>query len=635
MRKLNWLLALMMAVALTASVRAGESKPVGSGTSEETSESLSEEVKPEKKTPIKRLMEMTLDHNVIPARQIDLGFGGRTKTLQEVLDKFEAYSEDEEVGALLLNLNNFGMAMPNIEALRDGIAKFRESGKKVFCYVHGGGPEEYLLACATDEIAVAPVGSVIIPGIARLFPFYKGNMEMRGLQAQVVTSGKYKYPGYDTRRKPDEYFTEEITHIIDGWFGDYKRMIADGRKLSEEKVSDLIDTGLFRAEEARNVGLVDVLAYYDDYRDRIATKERFKKSKDEMDMSDVMSLQDIMEKINDQMRKQREESEDVGPKIAVLHARGPIIDMTLSPMLSSSIIQRDEFIKVVEQLRKNKSVKAVVMAVDSPGGSGYASEMILRALKALDEEKPLVVCMQTVAGSGGYYIAIPGRLIFAQPTTITGSIGVLATNVSPTGLYNRMDYDWMSVARGKRSMLFFGIDAWDEETVGLIQEYIDAFYEVFMDRVAEGRKLSKDRVRQIAEGRIYTGRQALDLGLVDRLGGLDDAVESAREYANIPKSAELKIVHYPRPSSIGEMLEGFLSMGSPMEVLSAIDSPAPAPNFEQQLYMLAQPRFGGKVLTWMPLADHTSVATPAPGFPTLPGGITPPPTTGLEALIRR
>jgi protease-4 len=371
MRTLNWMLLVALATAFVGPVRADEQKPGGTGTSEEpeaTDESLSESAK-EAKTPIKRLVEMKLDQNVIPARQLDLGLAGRTKTLQDILDKFEEYGEDDEIGAVLLNVSGFAMSTPNIEALRDGITRFRENGKKVYSYLHDGGPSEFLLACATDEIAIAPVGGVVIPGIARQFPFFKGNLELRGLEAQVITAGRYKYPGFDTSRKPNEFFTEEITQIIDGWFGDYKRMIAEGRHLSDEKVSELIDTAMFRADEARNVGLVDVLAYYDDYRDRIATRERFKKSKDESDMSEVMSLQDLIEKVNEQMRKQREQFEDVGPKIAVLHARGPIIDMSLSPILASSIIQRDDFIEVVEQLRKNKSVKAVVMAVDSPGGS--------------------------------------------------------------------------------------------------------------------------------------------------------------------------------------------------------------------------------------------------------------------------
>lgn len=633
MRRLKWMLAFSLIGAFCAPVMADDPNDVEDGMSEDAVVEVIEETPaevPEEKSPIRRLVEMKLDEFVVPARQVNLGLPGRVKTVQDILDKFKEYQDDEKVGAVLLNITNFGLATPLVEELRDGVQRLRDSGKTVYAYVQGGGPAEYQLACAADEIAMAPVGSIFIPGIARLFPFTKGNMEMRGLEAQVVTAGRYKNPGFEARREADEFFKEEITSIIDSWYDSYKQFIVDGRGLSTSDVEKLIDTAIFRADEARNVGLIDTLAYYDDYRDRILKRERIKPSHDsEEGFGEVMSLQDIMETINEEMRKQRERYEDVGPKIAVLHARGPIIDYSLGAMFSTSIISRDDFIKVIDQIRRNKSIKAVVLAVDSPGGSGYASEMILRALKELDEKKPLVVCMQTVAGSGGYYISIPGRLIFAQPTTITGSIGVLATNVSPAGMYNRMDYDFLDISRGKHSMMFFGINAWNDEEKELIKDHLHWFYNVFTDRVAEGRHLPKQRVLEIAEGRIYTGKQAIDIGLVDRLGGLDDAIEAARDFANIPPSADLKIIHYPRPTSIGDLFESFASMGSPTVMMQAIDAPAPELNFEQQLMLLSQPRFGGKVLTWMPLPDIRSMLTPAPGFPVFPGGFGPQGATAM------
>lgn len=625
MRTWKWSLILMLSAGLavqSAGLRAEEPQDDEEAAEEAVEEQTAEEPKEQKaeETPIKRLVELKLDEFVVPARQINLPLPGRTRTLQEVLEKLDEWREDEKVGAVLLNLSNFDLSIPNVEELRAGVAELREAGKKVFCYLNASGPNAYLLACATDEIAIAPVGGVVLPGFGYQFPFYKGNLELRGLEAQVVAAGRYKYPGFDTRREPNKHFIEEFEAILDSWYDDYKRIVAEGRDLDMAKVEQIVDTALFQPEEARNLGLVDVLAYYDDYRDRVLKRERFKKSKsEESDLSKIMSLQDLVDLLMEKAREERKKHEEVGPKIAILHARGPIIDFSLGPVFSSMLICRDDFIEVIDQIRRNKSIKAVVMQIDSPGGSGYASDMIWKKLRELDEKKPLVVCMQRVAGSGGYYIACPARLIFAQPTTITGSIGVLGMKVSPTGLFNRLDFDWLDMERGKRSMLFYGMEAWDEEELAFIQDHIDWFYEIFLGKVAETRKLSKQRVREIAEGRIYTGRQAAELGLVDRLGGLDDAVDAARELADIPPSAELKLVHYPRPSSLGELFEGFMSVGPAMELFARAAAPAIELNFEQQLMLLSQRAFGGGVLTWMPLPDLPGIMRPAPVFPTLPG----------------
>ncbi len=215
------------------------------------------------------------------------------------------------------------------------------------------------------------------------------------------------------------------------------------------------------------------------------------------------------------------------------------------------MICRDDFSKVVDELKENDSIKAVVLRIDSPGGSGYASDVIWRHLRQLDEEKPLIVSMGSVAGSGGYYLACPGRRIFAQPTTITGSIGVLGILESRRSAFNRMDLEIAEMKRGERSNLGAPHRALDKKEVDFIQGYIDDFYDIFIERVATSRRRPESEIRKIAEGRIWSGRDALENGLVDELGGLSAAVESARDMANIPDSAELKIVHYPLRRKLG------------------------------------------------------------------------------------
>ncbi len=503
-----------------------------------------EKGKEKKASPIKRLVEIRLDEFLVPARAINVPLPGKVRTSQELLDRLEKLSKDDETGALLLNLDGLTLTIPDVEELRSGIAKFRKSGKKVSSFLNSGDQVDFLLACGTDEIAIAPCGMLAIPGIGRVFPFMRGMYQLQGIEFEVITAGRFKYPGFVNRREPDKYFLEEFNEILDGWYGECVKMIADGRKLSSERVKKVINQALFSPEEAKNNGLVDTIAYYDEYRDRILRRDKLKKGREgESDWAQITSLQDLLTEVTRRMKEAQESYRAVGPKIAVLHARGPIIDANLGAGYASSIVMRDEFVKSIEEIRKNKTIRAVVLRIDSPGGSAYASDVIWRKLRELDEEKPLVVSMGTVAGSGGYYIACPGRLIYAEPTTLTGSIGVIGILANQASALNRRDINIEEIKRGERSLLGSGHRDLKPEDRKVIQDYILKTYEQFLDRVAATRKIPKDQLRKIAEGRVYTGRQAVDVGLVDRLGALMDAVDAVRDMADIPPSAEIKLVH--------------------------------------------------------------------------------------------
>ncbi|HVP12330.1 MAG TPA: signal peptide peptidase SppA, partial [Phycisphaerae bacterium] len=561
-----------------------------------------------KPSPIKRLVEIRLDEFLVPARAINVPLPGRVKTTQELLERLEKLAKDDEVGAILLDLDGVALGIPDVEELRAGIAQFHKSGKKVSAFLNSGDPMDFLLACATDEIAVAPSGTLVIPGLGRIFPFMRGMYQMQGIEFDVITAGKFKYPGFVNRREPDKYFLEEFGEILDGWYDDYVKIIADGRKLSGDKVKKAIDQAIFDPEDAKNTGLVDVVAYYDEYRDRILRRDKFKKGREgESEWAQITSLQDLLTQMTKKMQEAQEKYKAVGPKIAVLHARGPIVDANAGAAFASSMIMRDEFVKSIEEIRKNKTIRAVVLHIDSPGGSAYASDVIWRKLRQLDDEKPLVVCMGNVAGSGGYYIACPGRLIFAQPSTLTGSIGVLAILPNQASMLNRRDVNIVEMKRGERSLLGSGHRDLRPEDRELIQKYILKTYEQFLDRVAATRKIPKDQLRKLAEGRIYTGRQAMDIGLVDRIGSLKDAVEAVRDMADIPPSAEVKLVHYPRAASIGELAESLFGMSTMTQAMMGADAPAPAISFDSQLrYFAREP----KPLCWMAVPE----IQPAWGF---------------------
>jgi protease-4 len=539
----------------------------------EPAEAVATEAESDDFSPIPRLMELTLDPFVVPARAVNLPLPGRTKTLQDVLDQFEEWSEDEKVGGVLLDIQPLSLGLPHIQELQHGIHKLRKAGKKVFAFVNICGPNGYLLATAADEIALAPIGMITIPGLGNVYPFMKGYYQMRGVEYDVITAGKYKYPGFNNRRAPDEHFKEEFGAIMDSWYKDYHGMIKEGRNLSDEVVTDLINTAIFDADDALQRDLVDKLVYLADYREQLVNRYKMKLRSTEKDgLAAVNSIQDLVELINEGLEKARDEK--VGPKIAVLHARGPIIDMSVGSALSSQIISRDDMVKVIEEIRRNKSIKAVVLHVDSPGGSAYASDVIWQHLRALDDEKPLVCSMGTVAGSGGYYIACPARRIFAQPSTITGSIGVLGVFQSNWSQINRMDVELYEVQRGERALLGASHRTLSEEDREMLQEWMYKTYDVFLSRVAQTRKMPVEEVNKVAQGRIWSGRDAVGIGLVDELGGLEDAIQSARKMANIPPSAELEIVHYPRPSSLGELFESLNVIATPNVSTSADPSAA-------------------------------------------------------------
>ena len=623
----TWLLLLVAAVAPPALA-----DETDDGRSEKDAKKATEEAKnPE--SPIQRLAEMRIDEFVVPARMINLPLPGKTRTLQDLLEQFDKWQKDDNIGAVLLDLGNPSLSFADVEELRTAMGKLQKANKKVHAFVNGGGPLAYLLACNADEIAIAPPGGLVIPGIGRVFPFMKGYFQMVGLEYDVITAGRYKYPGFLNRREPDKFFQEEFGFILDGLFGDYKKMIAEGRHLSEEQVIEAIDVAIYRAEDALQRGLVDRIAYYHEYRDQILRRDKMKRDAgDQRSLAKVNSIQDLMELVNEELKKAEESRKDVGPKIAVLHARGPIVDVNLGAGFASMLICRDDFVKVVDELRKNKSIKAVVLRIDSPGGSGYASDVIWQNLRLLGEEKPLVVSMGSVAGSGGYYIACPAARIFAQPTTITGSIGVLGILHSSWSRYNRLDFEMVPMARGARSLLGSDHRSVTSEDRQFIQKLIDDFYDIFISRVAQTRKIPEVQVRKIAEGRIYTGRQAIDLGLVDELGGLEAAIESARTLANIPPSAELKVVHYPRPGSLGEIFESFNSAGmsTMIERVSQGLTAARPVTFEQQLALFAnQPQ----ALCWMAVPDFYSPQNmnPAAMMPFTP----PAPRTVIEEILGR
>ncbi|MHC4946196.1 MAG: S49 family peptidase, partial [Planctomycetota bacterium] len=244
MKSLWLVMLLIFALAVPVLGEEKEEEPVA------TKDAKSEKtVKLDDDSPIPKLAEMKIDEFVTSARLMNLPLPGRTRTVQDLLEKMEKWSKDKKIGAVLLDLGAVGLSYPDIEELRGGIFRMKDAGKKVIAFFNGGSDYAYLLACAADEIATPVTGGVMLPGIGRVFPFMKGYQQMVGREAQVITAGRYKYPGFMNRREPDKYFEEEFDAILDSWIFDYKKMVADGRNLSMETVAKIVDIGLFNATQ--------------------------------------------------------------------------------------------------------------------------------------------------------------------------------------------------------------------------------------------------------------------------------------------------------------------------------------------------------------------------------------------------
>ncbi len=484
----------------------------------------------------------------------DLGFEMEArKNLHELLERFRRIKKDDTVKAVVLTFDEPQMGLGQMQEIRSAITDIRASEKDVYCYLEDAGMGMYALAAGANKICLVPTGELRLMGMYAEQPYFKTLLDKIGVQADIEHVGSYKGAGEPfTRTEPSPEAKEMLDWLMHDIYDQLVEAIAKGRELSVEEVRSLIDRGLFTAKEAQAAKLVDQVDYAENFTETL--KKRYgadvefvhnygAKKGPELDFSNIFSL---FKSFGEMMSKA---STTAKATIAVVYVDGMIVTGKTEEGLfgSSGTAGSTTLRRAIAKARDDENVKAVVLRVDSPGGSALASDIIWHATMELKEKKPLIVSMGNVAASGGYYVSAGAATIFADPGTLTGSIGVVGGKLVTKGLWDWAGINFHETKIGKNADLFNTNRAFNEQERAIIRKYMEEVYGHFTDRVKQGRgkKLKKD-LDQLAGGRVYTGRQAHANGLVDKLGGLQDAIRFAAAEANV---GDYEVRQYPEPKN--------------------------------------------------------------------------------------
>lgn len=482
---------------------------------------------------------------------VDPLFGNpNSESLQSLVTRMDKAVADEDVKAVVLMTTGVSLGRGQTEELRGAMARLEEAGKPVYAYADSLDTESYQLLCGATRLSVAPTGDVWVTGLYGESLHVRGLLDLIGVRPDFLACGDYKSAAeMFTRTGPSPEAEEMQNWLYDSLYESLVQSIADAREAEPETVKGWIDVGLFSAESAKEAGLIDEVEHRQDFAamlkdehgDEIAFNKSYgKETAAGLDMSNPFAAMALLMGGQDAMQDMEPQKDT----IAIVYVDGAIM---LGEPQSSILGMVDgaysgPIRRALDEVAEDESVKAVVLRVNSPGGSAIASEIILDAAKRVAEQKPLVVSMGDVAASGGYYVACGTDKIFADRTTITGSIGVVAGKIATTDMWRRIGINFHPTKRGENADILSTSEMFTDEQRETLQGWMDEVYGVFKGHVeaARGDKLTKP-IDELAGGRVYTGEQALELGLVDEIGGLDVAILDVAEQAGL-EEYEIKTV---------------------------------------------------------------------------------------------
>jgi protease IV len=466
-------------------------------------------------------------------------------SLLEIEWAFERIADDRRIKGVVLYLQGFAMPAADLETLRGTIQRLRGRGKRVVCYAKQYTIADYYVASAADEILLQTGGYFMPNGLVIQQNYLRESLDAVGLEIDVVNSTPYKSAAdLFARKEPSEEVAAMINWLLDSRYDNIVNAVAASRDVDPDAVRQMIDNAPLSDLQARDAGYIDAVLLEKDLYQHLDSEHIV-----------LWDNADGMVPLKMQRRS--------GKYVAVVPVSGQIVDGESEnppvdvplPFIGGERMGDLTVTRRLRNLMKDDDAAAVVFWVDSPGGSATASEAIAAALDELAKTRPVVVCMNNVAGSGGYYIATPADWIIAQPSTLTGSIGVIFSKFITTETLRKLRFNPFYYLRGKNADMFLPRGAFTDDQREAARSYIDRIYEVFVNRVADSRKMKFDQVDAIGGGRVWTGAQALENGLVDQLGDLQDAIAKARELAKLPQETPYRLVRKPGKPIAAQLAE--------------------------------------------------------------------------------
>jgi protease-4 len=498
------------------------------------------------------IIELTLSGTIAEERDTTLNgklFQGEVTLVGEVRALFEKARRDDNVDGILAVIKPCDVGPAKIQEIREAVKAFRESGKWAVAYLETAGEMyagnwNYMLASAFEDLTLAPAGDINLAGVMATVPFFRGTLDKIGILPDFDHIGEYKNAkNVYTEKGFTKAHREATLALVEDLQAAMVEAISESRGMSPAEVEALIDRGPFTGEDALEEGLVDRLAYYDEFLE--AAEERAGGPLRTLDWEEYLD---------------RRQGLGVGRhKIAVIHGTGLIhrgrsgYDPSIGMHMGS-----DSVAEAIRQARKDDSVKAIILRIDSPGGSALASDVVWRETQLAKERKPVVASFSDLAASGGYYVACGADRIVSEPATLTGSIGVVYGKFVKKGFYDWIGLNYGEIKVGEHADFWSDLHAWTpEEKEQYYWKFVRKIYDQFVTRVAEGRQMTPEAVDRIGRGRVWTGRRAMELGLVDELGGFGTAVRVAKELAQIPEDEDVRFVVLPEKPSFWDSLWGW------------------------------------------------------------------------------
>ncbi len=486
----------------------------------------------------------------VPENKLAKSFGiEQPQSFSTLLIQLRKAKIDNRVSAVLLDIEFPQIGWGKADELRDAIKDFRASGKPIYSFMELGMNKEYYVASAAEKVFMPPAGDLYVNGLAAEAMFYRGSLDKLGIEPEVIKIGKYKNaPDQYTRKEMSNEQREVINAILDEYYGRFTKAIAEERKKSPEDVNAIVDNAPYHANEALQLGLIDGASYRNQVYEELKNRLGYKTD----DKLRTVNGSDYREVTSDSLGLNN------GERVAIIYASGAInVGRSSQSPFGGEMVGSDTIVKALTDATEDSTIKAIILRVDSPGGSALASDLMWHALENAKAKKPVVVSMADVAASGGYYISCNANKIVAEPSTVTGSIGVFLGKPVVKGMYDWLGVTNEYVMRGKNAGIFRETEKWtDEERAKMQDQANKIYYGDFVPKVAKGRNKTDEEVNSLGQGRVWTGTQAKQNGLIDEFGGLEKAVEIVKDLANLPADKDVKRIAYPEPQSFFEKYFG-------------------------------------------------------------------------------